>query len=170
MLPNRRAVVFKERTWKRTLAKDVALEIKAESRGMHITESFCDPTMNIKEGQDYSIGEIFEMNGVPVTAAVNDRILYGYAVHEYLNTLINGRPQLNIVDAKGPYGCPKLIQTFPTLRRDKLDPRKIANGPDHWVVALAYFCMGMAVASRKSATSSVPQWMRPRKRPSVGLR
>lgn len=167
MLPNKRAVVFKEMTFKRTLAKDVALEIKRASLGMRITESFCDPTMNIKEGQDYSIGEIFEMNGVPVTAARNDRILYGYAVHEYLNTMINDRPQLSIVDAKGLYGCPKLIQTFPMLRRDKLDPRKIADGNDHYVVALAYFCMGLAQPSRASSVSSIPYWLRPKKRKTI---
>jgi hypothetical protein len=142
----------------------VALEIKMESRGMRITESFCDPTMNIKEGQDYSIGEIFEMNGVPVTAMKNDRALFGYAVHEYLNTMIDGRPQLQIVDAKGVYGCPNLIKTFPTIRRDKVDPRKIADGNDHWVVSLAYFCMGMATPSRAKARTEVPQWMRPRRR------
>jgi len=165
MLPNRRAVVFKERSWKRTLAKDVALDIKAESVGMRVTSSFCDPVMNMKEGQDYSIGEIFEMNGVPVTPMKNDRILYGYAVHEYLNTMIDDRPQLSIVDGKrgDPYGCPDLLKTFPMLRRDKLDPRKLADGNDHWVVALAYFCMGMAVPSRQSSTSSIPRWMQPKR-------
>lgn len=167
VLPNRRSVVFKELTWKRTLAKDVAADIKRESQGMRITESFCDPTMNIKEGQDYSIGDIFEMNGVPVTAAKNDRILAGYAVHEYLNTMIDGRPQLQIVDAKGEYGCPNLVKTFPQLRRDKLDPRKIADGNDHYVIALAYFCMGLAQPSRTSSTSTIPYWMRPKQQSSI---
>jgi hypothetical protein len=167
MLPNKRAVVFKEMTWKHTLAKDVAQDIKRESRGMRIVESFCDPTMNIKEGQDYSIGEIFELNGIPVTAMKNDRALAGYAVHEYLNTMINGRPQLQILDAKGVYGCPKLIQTFPMLRRDKVDPRKIADGNDHYVIALAYFCMGMAVASRAASTTTIPRWMQPKRRTTI---
>lgn len=162
MLPNKRAIVFMERTWKRTLAKDVALDIKRESRGMRITESFCDPTMNMKDGQDYSIGEIFEQNGVPVTPMKNDRALFGYAVHEYLNTLIDGRPQLQIVDAKTVYGCPKLIQTLPQLRRDPNHPERIGDGNDHYVVALAYFCMGMAVPSRSRSTVSVPRWMQPK--------
>ncbi len=162
MLPNKRAVVFKERTWKRTLAKEVAIDIKRESRGLRITETFCDPTMEIKEGQEYSYGELFEMNGVPVTAMKNDRALAGYAVHEYLNTMIDGRPQLSIVDAKGEYGCPNLIKTFPQLRRDKLNPSKIADGNDHYVIALAYFCMGMAQASRSASVSAVPRWMRPK--------
>jgi hypothetical protein len=163
MLPNKRAVVFKERTWKRTLAKDVAIDIKRESRGMRITESFCDPTMAIKEGQEYSMGELFEMNGIPVTPSKNDRILAGYAVHELLNTMINGRPQLSIVDAKGEYGCPNLVKTFPQLRRDQHDPRKIADGNDHYVIALAYFAMGMAQASRVSVAEAIPRWMRPKR-------
>jgi hypothetical protein len=165
MLPNKRAVCFKERTWKRTLAKDVAADIKRESRGMRITETFCDPTMRIKEGQEYSIGELFEQAGVPVSDSMmvkNDRALAGYAVHELLNTMIDGRPQLSIVDAKGEYGCPNLIKTFPQLRRDKLNPSKIADGNDHYVIALAYFAMGMAQPSRASSVSTIPRWMRPK--------
>lgn len=164
VLPNKRAIVFKERSWKRTLAKDVAQQIKRESEGMHIVESFCDPTMLIKEGQAYSIGEIFEQNGVPVTPSVNDRILYGYSIHEHLNTLIDEAPQCQIVKPIGRYGCPDLIRTIPLLRTDPKDPRKLANGDDHWAVALAYFCMGQATASKEPATSDIPKWMRPKPR------
>lgn len=168
ILPNHRAIVFKERSWTRTLAKDVALEIKRESEGMKIVESFCDPTMNIKEGQTYSIGEIFEQNGVPVTAATNDRVLYGYSVHEYLNELIDLKPKLQILKGVGKsYGCADLIRTFGQLRMDKTDPRKIADGEDHWVVALAYFCMGGAQASAHPQRSEIPRWMRPRRHPRM---
>lgn len=163
VLPNKRTIVFKERSWRRTLAKDVAAQIKRESEGMHVVESFCDPTMLIKEGQPYSIGELFEQNGVPVTAAVNDRILYGYSIHDHLNTIIDGTPQLQIVAPMGVYGCPDLIRTIPQLRTDPTDPAKIANGNDHWVVALAYFCMGQASPSRDpSGGSGIPRWMRPK--------
>ena len=164
VLPNKRAVVFKERSWKRTLAKDVALAIKKESEDMHIVESFCDPTMLIKEGQAYSIGEIFEQNGVPVTASTNDRKLYGYSIHEYLNTLVDDLPQLQIVQPLGLYGCPDLIRTLPLLRMDKNDPSKIADGEDHWAVALAYFCMGQASPSKDPQRPSVPRWMMSKER------
>ena len=159
VLPNKRAIAFKELSWKKTLAKDVALEIKKASANMHIVESFCDPTMLIKEGQAYSIGEIFEQNGVPVTASTNDRILYGYSIHEYLNTLVDETPQLQIVRPMGLYGCPDLIRTLPILLMDKADPRKIADGDDHWAVALAYFCMGQASPSKDPAVGAVPRWM-----------
>lgn len=164
VLPDKRAIAFKERHWKRTLAQDVAIDIKRESVGMKIVESFCDPTMNLKEGQIFSIGEIFERNGVPVTAATNDRILFGYSVHEFLNEKINGKPKLQIVKPVGDLGCPDLLKTIPQMRRDKLDPRKLADGNDHWVVAVAYFCMGQAPPSKTEQERKDFPWMRPKLR------
>lgn len=158
-LPNGQAIVFKERTWKRTLATDVAKEIKQESEGMHIVETFCDPTMFIKTGNaPYSIGELFEQNGVPCTPSQNDRELYGYSVHHYLNTQIDDLPQVQIVQP----ACPELVKTFPLLQMDKNDPRKIAAGPDHWVIALAYFCMGLVPPSRDPVVPVMPRWMMPK--------
>jgi phage terminase large subunit len=163
VLPNKRKITFKERTWTRTLAADVAADIKHESRGMRITDSFCDPTMFIKTGNaPYSIGEIFEQNGVPLTASQNDRELYGYAIHEMLNTMIDERPSWQIVER----ACPDLVRTLPLLQMDAIDPRKIADGPDHWAISCAYFAMGGAAPSRDPAVSVVPQWMRPHKRRS----
>lgn len=159
VLPNGMAIVFKEKSWKSTLAADVAADIKRESDGMRIAETFCDPTMALKTGANYSISELFEQNGVPLTPALNDRILYGYSVHNYLNTIIDQRPQLQIVAPSGYYGCKDLIRTLPLQQMDKNDPRKLANGNDHWVVALAYFCMGNAPASQNPRVSSVPFWM-----------
>ena len=168
VLPNKRAFVFKERSWLKTLAADVAKAIKKESEGMHIVESFCDPTMTIIEGQVYSIGDIFEQNGVPVTAATNDRILYGYSVHEYLNEIIDEKPKVQILKGAGEsYGCTNLIRTFGQLRMDKTDPRKLANGEDHWVVALAYFCMGGAQPSSNPAKPNTPRWMQAKRRPRM---
>lgn len=167
-LPNKRAFVFKERQWLRTNAAVVAQDIKQASNGMHIVESFCDPTMMIKEGQVFSIGDIFETNGVPVTPGVNDRILYGYSVHEYLNEIIDEKPKIQILKGVNEsYGCSNLIRTFGQLRMDKTDPRKIADGEDHWVVALAYFCMGGAQPSQNPARPSIPRWMQPRRAPRM---
>ena len=166
VLPNKRVFVFKERSWRRTLAADVARQIKKESEGMHIIESFCDPTMLIKEGQAYSIGEIFEQNGVPVTASKNDRELYGYSIHEYLNTLIDEAPQVQMVS----YTCPDLIRTIPQQRMDKTHPSRLGEGEDHWVVALAYFCMGSASPSRDPVARISHKWMQPKTRSRhVGL-
>lgn len=125
--------------------------------------SNCDPTMNIKEGQAYSIGEIFETNGVPVTAATNDRAIYGYAVNEYLNTLIDQKPQVQFVKGMGNYGCKDFIRTITTLRMDKNDPHKIADGEDHWVVAFAYFAMGAAPPSRNPSQATTKRWLMPKR-------
>jgi hypothetical protein len=130
---------------------------------MHILETFVDPTMFIKTGNSpYSIAEHFEQNGVPCTASQNDRELYGYAVHHYLNTIIDDEPQLQIV---GP-ACPQLVKTFPLLQMDPKDPRKIANGPDHWVIASAYFCMGQVPPSHDPVVGTTKRWMQPKQKPS----
>lgn len=156
VLPNTHEIVFKERTWRRTLARDVAREIKMASAGMNIVDSFADPTMFIKTGSDpFSIAEQFEQNGVPVTASQNDRELYGYAIHQHLNTMVDDHPQVQIVE----YACPELIRTLPILQMDKADPRKIADGPDHHAVSLAYYCMGKAMPSRDPVVSAIPKWM-----------
>jgi hypothetical protein len=165
VLPNNRAIVFKERSWKRTLAPEVAKQIKRESEGMHIIDSFVDPTMYIKTGvSPFSIAELFEQNGIPVTPSQNDRELFGYAIHQQLNTIIDLEPQVQIVKPLGLYGCPDLIRTIPTLQMDKTDPRKIAPGDDHWAVALAYFCMGKAMPARDPIVPVLPRWRMPKQK------
>ena len=164
VIPGNRAFVFMERTWKRTLAADVAKDIKRLSRGMRIVETFADPTMNIKTGTSkYSIGEIFEQEGVPITPAQNDREVYGYSIHDALNGLVddNGTPQPRLQIVRS--GCPELIKTIPLQQMDPTDPRKLANGNDHYAVALAYFCMGNAMPSQPQQTATVPRWMRPKR-------
>ena len=103
------------------------------------------------------------MNGVPLSAGINDRALYGYSIHNDLNTLINERPKLQILAPNGPFGCPELLRTIPLMRTGN-PPQKIADGDDHWVVALAYFCTGMAEPSHESSATTIPRWMQPKKR------
>jgi len=117
----------------------------------------------------YTIGDIFEQNGVPLTPSTNKREVYGYAIHNYLNTEIKVGdrpedvvPQLQIVAENGPYGCPRLIKTLPILRVGHPDPNKIADGDDHWAVATAYFCMGQAGPAPSVGVSDLPKWMRPK--------
>ncbi len=165
VLPNKWAIVFKERSWRRTLAPEVAKQIKRESAGLHVVETFCDPSMFINTGvATFSVGELFEQHGVPLTQSINRRDLLGYAVHQYLNTVIDERPQLQIVRPIGPYGCKDLIRTLPQIRMDPNDPTKMADGDDHWVVALAFFCAGGASPSHTMVSATVPFWMRPKRR------
>jgi hypothetical protein len=167
MLPNQHAIVFMQRKWLKTLAKDVARDIVRLSEGMHILETFCDPTMFIETGAaEYSIGETFETNGVPLTASENDRMMYGYAIHEKLNTIIDGHPALQIVEGNGSYGCPDLIRTLAIMEMDEKDPRKIADGEDHFVVALAYFAMGKAMPTQDPQNpTGQHRWMMPKRSP-----
>ena len=78
-----------------------------------------------------------------------------------INTLIDEEPQLQIV---GP-ACLQLVKTFPLLQMDPLDPRKIADGPDHWVIATAYFCMGQVPPSRDPVVPTTKRWMMPKQKP-----
>lgn len=163
ILPNKRVITFNERTWRKTLAADVAEEIKRESRGMRVLDTFADPTMFIKTGgSPFSIAETFEQHGVPLTPAQNDRELYGYSLHEWLNTLIDGRPLWQIYVP----GCPELIRTLPLLQMNQTDARKIADGPDHWAISCAYLAMSRAApAAPPSVLSTLPRWMQPIRRP-----
>lgn len=172
MLPNKRKITFKERTWTRTLAADVAKQIKRESEGMHVVESFCDPTMFIKTGNaPYSIGEIFEQNGVPLVACQNNRELYGYAIHEMLSTIVKDEQGRDVPSWQiyGP-ACPELVRTIPLLQMDKTDTRKLADGPDHWVVSCAYFAMGRSAPSRDPVVALIPYWMLPARKQRISGR
>lgn len=159
-LPNKKAYVIKEKMWKETLAEDVARDIVRLSEGMNIVETYADPTMGIKTGAAaFSVAEQFEMNGVPLTLAVNDRTKYGYSVQEFLNRLIDGTPQLQIVE----YAAPNLVRTFPMMRMHDTDPTKLADGEDHFVVALAYFCMSQPAPALNPAQPVQKFWMTPKK-------
>jgi len=160
VLPNTRAFILKEKHWHSTTAREVARSIREESQDMRIVDTFCDPTIFFGEQatEHESIGNIIEAAGVPLTPSINDRAAAGFAIHEYLNTVLDdGLPKLQIY---GP-ACPMLTRTLPEMRTHPSDPRKIANGNDHWVIALAYFCMGATGTSREPRISHKPRWMRP---------
>ena len=160
VLPNKHKITFKERQGTRMLAADVAQLIKQQSKGMHVVTTYADPTMFIKTGNaPYSIAEIFEQNGVPLTAAQNDRELYGYVLHDMMNTIIDDHPSWQIVEP----ACPELVRTIPLLQMDSNDPRKIANGPDHWAISCAYFGMGDSPPSRDTQVPATPLWMQPKR-------
>lgn len=165
VLPNGRAFVLKEQHWRNTPAREVARAIVVASEGMRIVDTYCDPTMFAGSGatDTMSIGDIFEANGVPLTPSLNDRAAAGFAIHEYLSTVLgDDLPKLQIY---GP-GCPMLVRTIPEMRIDKNDPRKLAarQQHDHWVIALAYFCLGAVGLSRESIASAIPRWMKPNPR------
>jgi len=170
VLPNGAAIVIKEREWRQVLAGDIGRAIARESEGMTIRETFADPSMFANRGETVlSVGEQFEQAGIPLTPSVNDRTLFGYAIHDYLNTIVDGLPRLQVLAPNGRLGCPNLIRTITEVAVDPKDQTKIANGNDHWVVALAYFCIGMAPASRDPEKSKIRRWMLPKRKMSLSL-
>ncbi len=103
-----------------------------------------------------SISDYYEEYGVPLTPSRNDRAAAGFAIHEFLNTIIDEEPKLQIVRE----ACPNLIRTIGEMRVDKHDATKIAAGNDHWVISLSYFCQGAVSASRDPERPAVPLWLR----------
>lgn len=156
-----RAFVMKERTWHSTTAREVAKDIVKESQGWRIVETYCDPTMfGSSAATDFqSVGDIFEDNHVPLSPSTNDRSHAGFAIHEYLNTVLeDGLPMIQIFE----YECPNLIRTMTEVRIDPRHPERIADSAhDHWVISLAYYCLGRNVSSKENKISSKPKWMQP---------
>lgn len=160
VMPNGRAIVFKEKHWLSTVAADVARDIVRESNRMRVIDTFADPTMFATSSHTgKSDSDYYEENGIALTASRNDRAASGKAIHEWLGTVIDAEPKLQIMRE----GCPQLLKTLPEMQMDKNDPRKIAAGNDHWVIALSYFCQGMTAPSREYQSTSVPLWMRKKK-------
>lgn len=163
IMPNGREIVFKERTWYSTTAAQVARDIKTDSEGMRVAETYCDPTMFVNsEATGHSMGDIFEINGVPLTKSTNDRRAAGYAIHEHLNTVLeDGSPQLQLLQPDKWQGCAMLAKTIPMMRTGKTDPSKIEDHKqDHWVIALSYFCQSLVGPSKDRKVTAVRPWMR----------
>jgi hypothetical protein len=173
-----RFIAFKEKLWYRTVAPDLAKDLLEESEGMRISMTYCDPTMEIKTAADVrSIKEIFEDNGIPMEASINNREHYAHAVHTALQEEVkvgerpDGTPivlpKLQILDRQrgDDMGCPYLIKTIPQMRFDPKHPLRMADSKnDHGCIALAYFLISSGAVERKdvSALYRVPKWMRPK--------
>lgn len=134
-----RVTVIQERSWTHTTAKDVAAAIKADSEGMRVVATYCDPSMySGSEATDNSVGDIFDRAGVPLTKAKNDRTVAGFSISEWLGTRnADGTQKLQIYSP----GCPMLTKTLPNMRVDPRHAGRLADGKDHWVISLGYFCM-----------------------------
>lgn len=163
VLPNGRAIAFKERDWLMTAASQVAQQLDADTpANMRIVETYADPTMfNDSKATDlHAISDIFADNGVTLTKSRNDRSSIGFAIHEWLNTILeDGLPKLQIYAP----GCPKLAKTLPMMRVDKNNSTRIADSTnDHWTITLGYFCQGRIGTSDEAASgeTTLPWWMR----------
>jgi hypothetical protein len=130
---------------------------------MRVVDTFADPTMfATKAHTGLADSDYYENEGVALTPSRNDRAAMGKAIHEWLGTIIDGEPKVQILRS----GCPQLIKTLPEMQIDKNDPRKIAPGNDHWVVCLGYFCQGYSTPSQEYTPSTMPLWMRKKHTPT----
>lgn len=165
----KRYIAFKEKLWKKTIAADIAKDMVEESAGMRVAMTYCDPVMDMKTPADVrTIKDIFEENGVPMEASVNNREHYAHAVHTALQEEVDGIPKLQILDKQSysNMGCPYLIKTIPQQRYDPKHPLRMAdNRNDHGVIALAYFLISSGATERRSINSDyrLPKWMQPKK-------
>jgi hypothetical protein len=166
-----RYIAFKEKLWLKTIASDIAKDIVAESEGMRIAMTYCDPVMDIKTAADVrTIKDIFEENGVPMEPSINNREHYAHAVHSALaEEVAPGVPRLQILDRIPGImnlGCPYLIKTIPQQRFDPKHPLKMADSKtDHGVIALAYFLISSGAMERKignKGSYKLPKWMQPK--------
>lgn len=152
---------FKEMQWYRTIAKDIAKDIVAESNGLQIVTTFCDPSIDIKTGADVvSILDIMENAGVPMTPSINDREMFAHAIHNALQEQISpGVPRIQFLQ----HGCPNLIKYLPRMKYDEKNTSAMADHKhDHWPVALAYFLMSQIPITKESESHKPRRWMLPK--------
>jgi hypothetical protein len=150
LLDNRRTIAVKEYTFKRTIAKKAAAEIKRLSHGMRIRYTVGGTDMWMSDNQTgESIAETFARQGVSMRQADTDRINGWQRVHEMLQEQTSdGEHTIPCFQVYRP-GCPSLARTFPMAQ---CDPRRIGDVKqenDHWLDTVRYFAMTRPSASRK---------------------
>lgn len=160
-----RYIVLHEKLWYKTIAADIAKEMKqiTEELGIpRVVTTFADPSIDLQTGADiHTIKDTFENNGVPIELSVNSRELYASAIHTALAQEIDAyTPKLQIYSK----GCPYLVKTLPKQRYDPKHPLRMANSKtDHAAIALAYFLISTASGERgtlQGGLTNQKPWMR----------
>ena len=168
----KRILVFKEKTWLRTIAADIAQDMVKESKGMHIAMTYCDPTIDIKTGADIlTIRDTFENNGVPMEPSVNSREHYAHAIHSALQSEVEWGsreamthvPRIQFLQGNG-VGVPLTIKYLPMMRYDDKNPMEMADHRhDHLPIACAYFLMSVIPTTKAVDVGPPKRWMQPKK-------
>lgn len=168
-----RYIVFHEKLWYKTIASDIATDIKDidESLGVKkVVITYCDPTMDIKTGADIrTIKDTFELSGVPMECSINRRELFASHIHTALGEEAEpGIPRLQVyyTGNKNAIGCPYLAKTLPQMRYDPKKPLALDHHPqDHATVAVAYFLISSGAMERRSIIKNptLKPWMKLKK-------
>ena len=158
----RRILCFKEMTWYRKLAPAIAKEIVEESKGMRVTATYCDPSIDIEDGSDVlSIKDKMENAGLPLDCAKNDREVFADAIHTMLEEKVApGVPRCQFLDG----ACPMTIKYIPRMKFNQRNPAAMADHKmDHWPVAVAYFGMMQIPKTTPGKSNKPRRWMIPKK-------
>lgn len=157
----RRILCFRERTWSRTLAEDVAKDIVKDSKGMRVTATYCDPSIDYDDGSDVlTIKDKMEAAGVPMDCAINDREIFPDAIHTLLNEKVDAHTPRTQFLSK----CANTIKFLPRMKFDEKNPAKMADHKnDHWPICVAYFGM-MQIPTTKPTDSTKPRRWQIKKR------
>ncbi len=165
-----RYIVFHEKLWFETVVSDIAAEILEIDKMLgirRIVATYCDPSIDIKTGQDIrTMKDVFELNGVYMECSINNREQYASAVHTALvEEALPGVPRLQIYAVGSRIGCPYLVKAIPLQRYNPKRPLAMADQKhDHPVVALAYFLISHAADERRPWKQARPKpWLRPKK-------
>jgi len=166
----RRVLCFKELTWYRTLAKTIGETVASESKGMRVVTTYCDPSIDIDEGDVETIKEKIENGGkFPMDCSTNNREYFADAIHNALGEKVaEDIPRLQFLDQR----CPMTVKWLPRMKFDEKNPAALADHKhDHWIVALAYFLMSQIPTTEPSQSAKPRRWQLPKKnRRSAGAR
>lgn len=164
-----RHIVFNEMIRYKTIAVDIAEEIKEEDARLGITNvamTYCDPSMDINTTADVkTLKEVYEANGIAMENSVNKRDMYATVMHNALAEESTERTPRIQFYVNGPQGCPYLVRTLPQMRYDQKRPSFMADHKeDHSVVACCYYLLSHSSDPRTSfeQSTSLRPWMKPK--------
>lgn len=162
-----RFIVVHEKLWFKTIAKDIAKDIREETKNLgieRVVTTYCDPSIDIVTGADIrTIKDIFEENGVPMEPSVNNRELYAASIHSALGEESEPNvPRLQMYTKGAPY----LTKTLHKQRFDPKHPLRMADSKtDHATIALAYFLISsgaMEKAGQINTQLKTKKWLQER--------
>lgn len=126
---NRKVYIYREYYKVGLNADENAKEVAKLSKGEKYIFTVADPSIFAKTGQEYTISELLDQNGLPCEPGDNDRIGGWQIIHQYLTN-----KQIVFFS-----NCVDSIRTIPALIHDKRHPEDIDTlGEDHAGDTLRY--------------------------------
>ena len=157
LLPEGRVYLEDEYVFTRTVASDVAREIKRrnQERGVKVRYTVGDTAMWTPDSQTgESIAETFQRHGVPMIQSDKDRLNGWQRLRHWLRTSPDGLPWLTI----SPH-CPYTARTLPSLVSDEHKPEDVdTDGEDHAGDMIRYFAMSRPAPGSSGSQPAPKPW------------